>query len=69
MEVTSTTIAKLRAAAAAKFIGILWGDAANAMDAPRAGLFSVCRRSIEHVSKMLTLRGSSGNQLLVLSLK
>jgi hypothetical protein len=41
VEIKTTTIAKLRAAAAAKFIGILWGAAANAMDAPRAALFSV----------------------------
>ncbi len=41
VEITSTSIAKIRAAAAATFIGILWGAAANAMDAPRAALFSV----------------------------
>ena len=69
VEIKSTTIAKLRAAAAAKFIGILRGAAANAMIAPRAALFSACRRSVEQVSKMLTLRGLGGNQLLLLSLK
>ena len=36
--------------------------------APRVALLGVCRRSIEHISKMLTLLGSSGNQLLLLSL-
>ena len=34
------------------------GAVANATGAPRAVVFSVCRRSIEKVSKMLTLRGS-----------
>ena len=68
VEIKYTTIAKLRAAIAAKFIGILRGVVANAMAAPRAALFSGCRRSIEHVSKMPTLRGSSGNHVLLLSL-
>ncbi len=34
-----------------------------------AALLGVCRRSIEYVSKMLALRGSRENELLVLSLK
>jgi len=34
-----------------------------------AAIFSVRRRSVEHISKILTLRGSGGNQLLLLSLK
>ena len=61
MEIKSSTIAKLRVAAAANFIGIMWGAVANAMSAPRADLFSICRRSVEQVSKMLTLRGLGGN--------
>ena len=45
------------------------GAAANATGAPRAALLSVLRRSIEQDSKTLTLRGSGGNKLLLLSLE
>ena len=56
-------------AATAKVMGIMWGAAANATGALRATLLGVCRRYIKQVSKMLTLGGSGGNQLLLLSLK
>ena len=35
--------------------GIMWGGVAKATRAPRAAPFVVLRRSIDHVSKMLTL--------------
>ena len=35
----------------------------------RVALFGFCRSSIEKVSKMLSLRSSGGNHLLLLSLK
>ena len=65
----ATAIAKMGIAATAKIMGIMWGAAANATGALRATLLDVCRRYIEQVSKMLTLGGSGGNQLIVLSLK
>ena len=51
------------------FLGILWGATVIAMDAPKAAMLRVLRRSTEQVSKMLTLRGSSRKQLLLVSLK
>ncbi len=54
--------------ATANIIGILWGVAAKAMRAPRAAPFVVSHRSLEHVSKMLTLQCRGEKQLLLLSL-
>ena len=48
--------------ASAKYIVIVWGDAAKATGAPRDTIFGVCRRSILQVSKLR-------KQLLLLSLK
>ena len=39
------------------------------MSKRRFALLGVYRRSIEHISKMLAVLGSSGNPLLLLSLK
>ncbi len=55
--------------ATVKITGILLGCAAKATWASRAALFGVFHSSIKQASRMLTLRGSSGNRLQVLSLK
>ncbi len=55
--------------ATAIITGILGGTAVKAMGTPEAARLGVCRRSIEHVSKMLALRGSGENELLLISLK
>ena len=55
--------------ATAKITGILGGAVVKATGTPEAALLGACRRSIEHVSKMLDLRGSGENELLLLSLK
>ncbi len=54
--------------ATAKTTGILGGAAIIATGTPEAALLGACRRPIEHVSKMLALRGSKENELLLLSL-
>ena len=48
---------------------ILGGVVVKATGTPEAALLGACRRPIEHVSKMLALRGSGENELLLLSLK
>ena len=65
----SAAAAKNKTTATAKITGILWRAVAKATGAPSAALFGVCCRSIEHISKMLSLRDSVGNHPLLLSLK
>ena len=65
----SVAAAKNKTTATAKITGILWRAVAKATGAPSAALFGVCCRSIEHISKMLSLRDSVGNHPLLISLK
>ena len=61
----ATATAKMGTTATAKIIGILWGAVAKATGTPETALFGVCS---SNVSKMLALRGSGENLLLLLSL-
>jgi hypothetical protein len=55
-------------AATGKIKGIMLGGVVKSTRAPRTAPSLVLRRSIEHVSKMLTLQGYSEKRLLLLSL-
>jgi hypothetical protein len=55
--------------ATTKITGIRGGAAVKATGTPEAALLGACRRPIEHVSKMLAMRGCGDNELLLLSLK
>ncbi len=65
----ATAPVKMGTTAIAKIKGILWGNGVKATGTLDAARFGVCRRSIEHVSKMLALRGFGENLVLLLSLK
>ena len=64
-ESASTAIAKLGTVDTAKFTG-MFGELLRKRRGLRGPL---CRRSIEHISKMITLRGFGETRLLLLSLK
>ena len=55
--------------ATAKIKVLFRGANVKVTGTPEAALFGVSPRSIEQISKMLALRGSRENQLLLLSLK
>ena len=61
----STAIAKIETVDTAQYTRIFWE-----LLRKRQGLRGpLCRRSIQHISKMLTLRGSGGTHLLMISIK